>query len=173
VFAVELLVTRSTRELQAYGAACLAAFVAAKKVKHSSVRELVEHLLEVLNTSDLPRWESRGGALSLPGRGDRLPGELVSVPDLADLLEAVVEIGLVDLYGADSEQPLAFALAAVEILHRNGLPAPPPQVILGEPSGEGSGWGPPLGRAIYEKARHWCLQRLEERNVPTSMRQSE
>src|SRR5687768_16304136 len=97
----------STRELQAYGAACLAKFCADKCIFSQHVERLLAHLLSLLSCEHLPAWEAAGARLVLTGRGDGLPRDLRErvKPDLVEifeqLVELVVEIGLIDMYGAE------------------------------------------------------------------------
>lgn len=160
--ATNSLAQRSTRELQAYGAACLATFASAMGIRHAGIRELVEHLLRVLQADDLGRWDSQGSALSLCGRGDELPEEIASIPDVAQLFDCVVEIGLIDLYAGDTGGPLSFAEEVIDILQRNGVPVPSAEEIFGESRTSKPGWGPPLDTVIFERAHRWCLLRLDE-----------
>ena len=60
------LQNRSTRELQAYGAACIAAFSNAFGLAHTSIRELVEHLLRVIVVKDLPDGSRKGRLWHFP-----------------------------------------------------------------------------------------------------------
>ena len=160
--ATNSLAQRSTRELQAYGAACLAAFALAKGIRHAGIRELVEHLLGALQAEDLGRWDSQGAALPLSGRGDELPKEIASIPDVAQLVDCVVEIGLIDLYAGDTGAPASFAGEAIDILRRNGIQAPSAEEIFGEGRTSKPGWGPPHDAAIFERAHRWCLLHLDE-----------
>lgn len=161
------LKTLSTRELQAYGAACLAKFCADNGISSSDVDQLVAHLLDLLTCQDLPGWESTGARLGLAGRGDRLPMQLEAAvsPDLVGvvrhLVESVVEIGLVDMYGAETDQPLEFALRAVDILESHGVHPPDWRDLFPMRNDqEAQGWGRPASSDQYEHAREWVRTRL-------------
>jgi len=120
----------STRELQAYGAACLATFCANKGISSPYVDALIAHLLSVLTCSDLPGWETAGARLELTGRGDPLPPGLLAslrsdmLPILQHLVDSVVEIGLVDMYTAETERPFEFLLRTTTILELQGVHPP-------------------------------------------------
>ena len=160
------LKTLSTRELQAYGAACLAKFCADKGISSPDVDQLVAHLLGLLTCEDLPGWESTGARLGLAGRGDRLPMQLEAAisPDLLGVLrhlvESVVEIGVVDMYGAETDQPLGFALRAVDILESQGvLPPAWRDLFPMREAQDVQGWGRPVSSEQYEHAREWVRSR--------------
>lgn len=77
-----------------------------------------------------------------------------------NLLESVVEIGLVHMYGADTEGPLEFASTAVQILESHGVDVPSSNEVLGPTDKRSAGWGEPLPERCYERARRWCRERL-------------
>jgi hypothetical protein len=126
----------STREMQAYGAACLARFCADKDISSPHIDRLIEHLLSVLICDDLPGWESIGSRIGLTGRGDELPREVQQVvrPILTEalqhLLESVAEIGLVDMYGAETERPFEFLIRTVDILESCDVQPPSIQKLF-------------------------------------------
>jgi len=116
-----------TRKKQAVAALCLAEFCAANGIAHSAINELVAHLLSILTSVDLPEWEHQGSKLRLSGRGDPLPDSVAAVlPDcmsrvFAHLVECVVEVGLVDMYGGPTEEPSRFLLECIAILNSCGI----------------------------------------------------
>lgn len=157
----------STRELQAYGATCLAKFCAETGIYSSSLFVLIDHLLLILTSSDLPAWEAEGATLELAGRGDPLPDDLArSIPrdlalDFRRLVEYVVEIGLVDMYGRQTDLPLNFLLASCDILKAHDIEPPLLEELF--PShgrATNSGWGAPLTDEQYQHLRTWCIRIL-------------
>lgn len=157
----------STRELQAYGAACLAKYCAAKGVQSPPVEELIEHLLLLMTSSSLPAWEAAGCALEMTGRGDPLPASLEqllpsgNLEELDDLVESVVEIGLVDMYGPETDKPLKYALRAQGILESAGVQPPRFEELLPPAEGRGRGWGKPLSDEQYQHVRDWCMRTMK------------
>lgn len=157
----------STRELQAYGAACLARFCADKGIDSPHVCDLVGHLVDVLTTDNLPAWESAGARLALAGRGDPLPSELREAigDEISDeferLVSLVVEIGLVDMYGASTDEPLEMLTRALDLLQRCGVRAPPTsEVFAGGSMKNVRGWGPAVTHSQSEHVRTWLRNAL-------------
>ena len=132
---LRMLENASTSNRQVFGAACLYQYCAAKGIQHcASVVELIGHLKSISASENLPAWEAAGAALQLSGRGDALPAEIESLLSEKDavefgmLVECVVEIGIVDMYGASTELPLQFARRTIEILERAEIQVPEPSV---------------------------------------------
>ena len=160
----------STQEMQAYGAACLARFCSVKEIDAQPVLELVDHLVQVLTADDLGAWEAAGTGLALPGRGDPLPTELRAAlaPDLAHELETlvdrVVEIGMADMYGADTDLPLRFLHRSLELLEAAGVAAPPFGELFPSPKPDrGRGWSDPVPIEEQTRIRDWCFGALSPR----------
>jgi hypothetical protein len=163
---IELL---STRELQACGAACLAKYFAAKGISSHHVDRLVAHLISLLTCTDLPAWESSGARLEFAGRGDPSPPELLAgmLPATREILErlteSVVEIGLVDMYGAETDEPRRFLARAIHLLESEGVRPPSlGELFPSRGSEEVRGWGPPVPVDQYEEVRRFC-ERLSNR----------
>ncbi|MCA9598313.1 MAG: hypothetical protein KC776_33605 [Myxococcales bacterium] len=163
-----LSLRRSTRELQAYGAACIATYSSALGLRSNAIRELVEHLLLLLTAEDLPDWE--GGTHDLALLDDELPEAfLAELPESAAqtcdrLVDLVSEIGLIDMYGANTEAPLRHAEQAVALLQQAGVPPPPVVDVLGEEQADAPvepRWGEPVPPEVYLRARDWCIKRLD------------
>ncbi|WP_423367745.1 hypothetical protein [Burkholderia sp. LMG 32019] len=117
--------------MQVYASSCLRRYCDAKGVSHVAIDALLAHLDAVAGARSLPEWERKGALLELNGRGDPVPAAIESVlPDgesqtFAALVEAVVEVGIVDLYGANTDLPLAFLRKAIAVLEQSGIPLPP------------------------------------------------
>lgn len=160
----------SVRELQAYGAACLARYCAAKGIHSKHVEWLVDHLLLALVSTRLPVWETAGTMFELTGRGDPLPADLVELlpeHELASferLVSCVVGIGMVDMYGGDTSQSLRSARESREVLESADVEQPSVEDLF--PSrGEKveRGWGEPVTAEQYRHARDWCLRTIKPR----------
>jgi hypothetical protein len=153
----------STRGLQAYGAACLVKFCAAKDISSPHVDELIGHLLSLLVGVDLPAWEAAGARLMLAGRGDPLPEQLSTrlpqdrIRSFQELVECVVEIGLVDMYGDDSGGPAEFVGRVIAILEAGGIRAPSIVELQDLLEHREGGWGLPESQDSYKRIRDWCL----------------
>jgi hypothetical protein len=152
----------STRLMQAYGAACIAKFCSAKSISSEHVTALIEHLLSVLTSSHLPHWENAGAHLSLAGRGDPLPDDLVMCipPNLVQtfngLVDHAVEIGLVDMYGAETSEPARQLQRTVSILRSSSVNPPSITELVALVGISKSGWGDALFVDQYRRVREWC-----------------
>lgn len=153
----------STRLMQAYGAACIAKYCSVKSISSEHVVALIEHLLNVLTTSNLPDWERSGTRLALSGRGDPLPDELLArvpasdVQTFDELVQCVVEIGLVDMYGAETTEPARFLERVVSILRSSSVEPPSIAELIALIGVSETGWGDPLTVDQYRKVREWCM----------------
>ena len=139
------------RQMQAYAAACLVVFCNHAGIKHDSVNQLIRHLLAMLTAISLPDWEQEGTKLDLTGRGDPLPTGIEETLKeehrevFNSLVESCVEVGIVDMYLAGSDQPGYFLDKCVKIIRQFGLELPPVESLKRLRKGEG-----PWGEAIDE-----------------------
>ncbi len=75
-------------------------------------------------------WENKGAQLELAGRGDALPksiDSLISIKDkssFTELLESAVEVGITDMYGAETENPTLYLKKCIAILNKNKITTP-------------------------------------------------
>lgn len=142
------------RQMQAYAAFCLLAFCKGIRVRNVFVDELIIHLLSMLTANNLPDWERKGALIALNGRGDAIPVDVVaSIPEdyrdtFNSLLECCVEVGIVDMYGANTEQPRKLLDKCIGILQSIGLEAPSLQSLGGLRKG-GSAWGEPVSESEF------------------------
>ena len=144
----------SIRKLQAIAALCLAQFCRAYNIRHPAIEELVEHLLRLLISNNLPNWDSEGAGLELAGRGDPMPTALeVIIPQpvahsFRHFVEHAVEVGLVCMYGRTTDEPL-------KILEQTGVEAPDVDDLFKAESNdsEKEGWGRPVSSTDYERVR--------------------
>ncbi len=147
----------STREKQAYAGLCLARYCHASHIQHSAVDQLVDHLLSVLVSEDLPEWERHGAGLALSGRGDSVPDELAQVldeetrPAFEELVEYAVEVGIGDMYGADTESPLSDLMRCVWVLHHAAVSLPDIPASFGQQPKPG--WGERLDLVDLEDVK--------------------
>lgn len=147
-----------TRKKQAYAALCLARFCVANRITHAFITRLVEHLLSVLVAESLPDWERKGTRIELTGRGDPLPKSVAeAVPEhlreiFYYLLDSVVEVGIVDMYGASSNEPFRFLCRCTDVLKKCNVELPALEGCLSPHHGEqqkSSGWGNPINIVEY------------------------
>lgn len=150
----------SIRGKQAYAALCLVQFCAAKRITHVSITQLVEHLLSILVADNLPDWERKGACIELTGRGDPLPVAVKEVvPEhlrqtFCCLVDSVVEVGIINMYGATNEEPFRFLYQCMNILEKNGVKLPLLEDVLGlidRGQQESNGWGNPINDEEYKK----------------------
>lgn len=117
--------------LQVKGAHCLEAFCRHYGIRHEAVEQLIAHLLSIARTDSLPAWELAGQLLPLNGRGDPRPDDLdEAVPnvvreDFYRLLEATIEIGLVDANEVSIYPPQECYETCKRLLRKHGVPTPP------------------------------------------------
>ena len=155
------------RQMQAYSALCLWKFCFSMQINNENLNKLIMHLLTILTTNNLLEWERLGGELSVTGRGDPLPQELVKnihdniKVDLMKLIDSCVEVGIVDMFGEESEQPLFFLNECKKILDKYALESPPLSILNTYKVGK-SRWGEPITDAelkqIINKFCNWLNQ---------------
>lgn len=141
----------TTRQLQLLAAICLVQYCRHFRIECESVRELVCHLCLMSSAENLAEWEQKGTLLDISGRGDTLPESVLStlpsdrLGQFNELLESVVEVGLVDMYGAVTDQPKSFLLRCFDILRQAKveLPALGPIHLIDQNE---SGWGEPVSK---------------------------
>ena len=163
----------SVRELQAYGAACLARYCAAKGIHSKHVEWLVDHLLLVLVATRRSAWETAGTMFELTGEGP-LPPDLEEMIPAAErtrfeqLVKGVVEIALVDVDGAETSQSLKLTRETRELLKAANVEPPSVEDLfpVRQQTAE-RGWGEPVTAEQYRHAREWCLRTL--RPKPSSI----
>lgn len=111
--------------MQHEAAACLARYARVHHIDHPGLDALIAHLRAYPDadaTLSLSQWDQIGSQLQIRGRGDPLPAPLLSqiAPDkhtaLEQLVDACVEVGIVDLYGARTDLPAQMLARAKAIL---------------------------------------------------------
>jgi len=118
----------ATRNLQAIGAVTLELYCKQKNVECSILSDLIRHLKNVLVQRSLSTWEQECIKLEGCCRGDFLPKQVSMLIDnpvtrmqLERLINCVVEIGMVDMYGASTDEPRKAVEFAITIARQNGL----------------------------------------------------
>ncbi|MBO6505427.1 MAG: hypothetical protein JJ850_09085 [Kordiimonadaceae bacterium] len=92
----------------------------------------------------------------MSGRGDDLPASLVQQLDSKDLaeighlVELVVEIGIVDMYGTTTKMPLKLAEKCREFLHLRGGAVQADLGIDVDLEGPSNAWGNPLAKDKFK-----------------------
>ncbi|WP_113626386.1 hypothetical protein [Pectobacterium peruviense] len=120
----------SPRDLQRYASACLQAYCDAKLIRHPSIDALLAHLNCYPESGSLVEWERKGALLPLNGRGDDVPRDLVlsiapqDIEEFTYLVDAAVEVGIVDMYGVPTALPVEFVGKIAMILSQNNIDLP-------------------------------------------------
>ncbi|BBA37998.1 MULTISPECIES: hypothetical protein [Burkholderia] len=128
---LERLAMLSPVGMQVYASSCLRRYCDANGFSHAAIDALLAHLDSIAVAGSLPEWECSGALLELNGRGDPVPAGIESaLPEgelqrFMTLVEAVVEVGIVDLYGTRTDQPLAFLRKTIAVLEQGEIPLPP------------------------------------------------
>ncbi|MFK5668753.1 hypothetical protein ACI2OW_23000 [Pseudomonas shirazica] len=129
----EILATlenKSSKAMQTYASSCLRNYCELKKISHPAITKLLEHLDSMPTTSNLSEWDAQGAQLDLNGRGDPIPQNIKSnlssndLDEFSILVDSVVEVGIVDLYGAQTGLPLILLDKAMQILDQNAISLP-------------------------------------------------
>jgi hypothetical protein len=98
---------------------------------HQAINDLLDHLDAIATTGSLAEWDARGSVLPLNGRGDPLPKEVENIlradekREFMEMVDSVVEVGIVDLYGSSTNLPLNFLNKSMRILEDSRIPLPP------------------------------------------------
>lgn len=118
------------RGKQFYAALCVRFYCQNYKIVHPCIEELIDHCFRILTASDLPVWEQAGTKLCILGRGDPIPETVLRVIpsirqlDFSKLIQNCVEVGIVDMYGVETDLPEIILEECFKILavHRLELP---------------------------------------------------
>ncbi len=139
----------SIRQMQLHAAICLWNFCSHLKISHPSIDELLRHLCSIMTASNLADWERNGAMLVITGRGHLMPEDVMRVvpveefKDFFHLVECVVEVGIVNMYGATTEEPRQFLIECTDILRSKGIMLPDSEVILTRQA-DTDAWGSPI-----------------------------
>lgn len=136
----------NNRQKQAYASICFWKFCNQLQIQHLAITELFIHLVNIATTDNLADWEQKGLELGIVGRGEPLPEDVVTcvpqvhVESFSSLVEACVEVGIVDMYGNSTEQPGRFLKKCVNILETNNIQVPDIEGVSNLGAGSGP-WG--------------------------------
>ncbi len=145
----------SNREMQSFGATCIIAYCKRLTIQHPSIDGLVNHLFAILTAPDLPTWDQQGSELKLCGRGEVVPSEIEEIfpseqiAGFTELIEHVVEIGIADMYGADTSLPREHLENAVKILLEHDVSVPNLSLCKIQSRPLKDRWGTPLSEAEF------------------------
>lgn len=149
----------SIREKQAIGALCILFFCKKYMIKHKGLFELNNHLLNLLVNKDIISWNNEGVKLEIVGRGEPFPESLNKMlsNDIKDvfynLIDNVVEIGIVDLFGDFTDEPNYFLGNALKILKQQKINFDFPSYFFTELNKEA--WGEPWTESKYINLRNY------------------
>jgi hypothetical protein len=146
----DLLPSFSVRQLQFYAGLCFRQFCLEKKIDHPAIDAFLKHLFSLASIESISEWPTNGAKLELTGLGDPLPDSLLAILPAAlvepfdHLSGNCIEVGMVDLWGAESDEPLRFVRRVIEILDRQGIATPDPRGLAAFRDGThwGSAWNP-------------------------------
>jgi hypothetical protein len=119
----------TVRQLQLYAAVCLCRYSDSRDLDAKPLDDLVSHLASMTTVADISAWELRGTSLEMTGRGDELPDEItrqVPAPErklFFGLVEYCVEVGITDMYGAQTDDPKKCLMKCFSFLRSAGLGA--------------------------------------------------
>jgi hypothetical protein len=140
------------RQLQAYAAISMLSLCRKFEIKSQEIDHLIHHLLHLLTADDLSEWEKFGAILPVSGRGDAFPQSVVNsikgidAVSFREIMESCVEIGIVDLYGANTNQPWIFFDSCLKKIQSYGVELPSPSALKELRAGIGP-WGDPVEAA--------------------------
>lgn len=152
----------SIREKQAIGAICILAFCRKYKIKHKGIFELSDHLLNLLVSNDLSIWNEAGLNIDIIGRGEPFTYELQNFLSneirsiLYNLIDNVVEIGIIDLFGGLTSSPGFFLNQAISILKNHGVVLDLPNHMFSEK--EQLSWGEIWSIEKYKKLQEYIQE---------------
>lgn len=99
------------------------------------IGKLIRHQLNILREEDLTNWDNQGVNISITGRGDELPIDILEIipekikDDFHELIENSVEIGIVDLYGKNTSLPDLFLEKCISILNKHKIELDVPKLF--------------------------------------------
>jgi hypothetical protein len=116
---------------QLFASKCFKTYCEYFCIKDDSINKLLEHLnsMEKYKNQyhDLATWERNGADLELTGRGDPLSQILLEkIPnekliEFKNILTYTVEVGLCDMYGANTNEPYEYLIKIIKILEKNKI----------------------------------------------------
>ncbi len=116
----------------------------------------MSHLLGMLIAENLVDWETKGTQLHLSGMVDPIPQDIKEVvpknlfSEFEDLVSFCNEVGVVDMYGADTTKPAEYLVKCIAVLERLGIEAPDPRPLLKFATNT-EVWGDPISDAEFRE----------------------
>ena len=147
----EILDGISNAGCQVIGAVCLYRFCDCFGIAHPEIDSLIAHLwafARIASPDEFVSWDRALGENALHGLGDRVPDEVLAVvptelrDDFGTLVEYVVEIGMYDAYGANTDEPRNSLMRAIRLCEEHNVPVPSLEPFLRSP--QTPGWGMPV-----------------------------
>lgn len=135
------------KEQQLIGALCIVCFCKKYDIQHQDIDEFVSYLLSILVADNLPEWEGEGLKVNIVGRGEPLPQSVEnSIPlklrgDFQKLIDNASEIGMADIYGADTSAPVLATQRCMAILAKHKIEVTLPEEFLNDTDEDR--WGKP------------------------------
>jgi len=126
------LILLDNRGLQFFASRCVRVFFQERKIVSKHITCLVEHLESMPNYQLIEQWNRKGAILDLNGRGDPWPKDFIELItaeikyDVEVLIDSAVEVGICDLYGADTKEPVRYAKDCASVLRKYKMPIPEP-----------------------------------------------
>jgi len=157
----EILDRISNAGCQVIGAVCLSCFCERFGIAHPDIDSLIAHLwafARIASPDEFVAWDRALGRNALHGLGDPVPDEVLAVvpaelqEDFGALVESVVEIGMYDAYGANTDGPRDFLMLAIRLCEGHNVPVPNLEPFLRSP--QTSRWGMPVAE---ETLAQWRL----------------
>ncbi|WP_281986974.1 hypothetical protein [Aquimarina aggregata] len=149
----------SIREKQTIGALCILSFCEKYNINYKGIDELINHLLELLVSKNLPDWNQKGLNIEVVGRGDNLPVALKNLipenlfEDFYRLIDNTIEIGIVDLFGETTDYPKTFLYNCIDILNKHSIKLEIPEILL-QGNYKHNTWGEPWSTVKYEELKN-------------------
>jgi hypothetical protein len=156
----------NVRQMQVYCAVCLSEYCEKIGLSHPSIDELILHLLSITLTKNLMDWEISGRGLMLSGRGDPIPWTLEELVvenkrnSLLRVVELCVEVGIIDMYGAETNQPKKYMNLFIKELKNKKIKIPDVSIV-DSICVDGSHWGRPATSYEYQ---YFCQNNLKKQN---------
>ncbi|WP_417356561.1 hypothetical protein [Flavobacterium sp.] len=135
------------REQQLIGTLCIVCFCKKYDIQHHDIDEFVSYLLSILIADNLPEWEDEGLKVNIVGRGEPLPQSVENsiLPklrgDFQKLIDIASEIGMADMYGADTSAPVLTTQQCMAILAKHKIEVTLPEEFLNDTDEDR--WGEP------------------------------
>ncbi len=145
----------NNRKMQAYSAICLLECCRQKSIIDPELNNLILYLLSILKATDLTIWDQEICDVDIPGRGEELPDRVMvkikneEQPIFVELINNCTEIGIADMYGANTNAPEHHYLESLNNCKQLGVELPRIDPILEIENGNNP-WGNAISSAEYK-----------------------